>query len=76
MEPKLPTYRDGAALVESENGSGWRMVGWTVARSALIAVPMLAIGVRTDKAITGSLLASTAMTALALWRINGAIERR
>lgn len=66
MSPALPTYQNAAALLERKNGAGLRLVGWTVARSALIAVGMFAAGVKPGKAIAGSLLASALITTAAV----------
>lgn len=58
MAPKLPTYQNAAAMLEHRNGSGWRLAGWTMARSLLILPGMLAVGVKPKKAIAGALIAS------------------
>ena len=68
--PTLPTYRTIADVLEKKNGSGVRLVGWTLARTLLIAVPMLAVGVPRDKALKGSLLASAAISALTIFRLS------
>ncbi len=71
-EAKLPTYKTAAEVLERKNGSGWRLVGWTIARTLLIAPPMIAVGVKPSKAIWGALLASGMISALTLCRVNNA----
>lgn len=72
--PQLPTYQTLAAVVEKKAGSGIRLLGWTLARAALIAPFMMMVGVSGRKAIQGSLLASAAISALAFLRISKATE--
>lgn len=67
----LPTYQTVADVLEKKNGSGWRLAGWTVARTALIAIPMMVV-VEPKKAILGSALASAAISVLTLARIKHA----
>ena len=78
-QPALPTYHTIADVLEKKTGSGIRLVGWTVARAALIGVPMLIVKVEPKKAIAGSLLASGFISLFALLRIFNAeytLERR
>ena len=70
MKPRLPTYATSAALLERQNGAGWRLLGWTGLRAALISVPMLAVGVDARRAARGSLLASSIITAVAVFCLN------
>ena len=37
----IPTYRTAADVLSRKTGSGLRMVGWTIARTLLIAPPVL-----------------------------------
>jgi hypothetical protein len=65
----IPTYRTSADVLSRKNGSGWRLVGWTVARTLLIAPPMLVVGVPGKQAWLGAGLASGLISTLALLRI-------
>lgn len=68
--PQLPTYREAAAVLERQTGAGAKLVGWTAARAALIALPMRAVGARWNHAILGSLLASVLISGIAVARIR------
>ena len=71
-EASLPTYRTAAAVLEGHTGSGMRLVGWTIARTILIAPPMMVVGVPAKQAFYGAALASTLISSLTLLRIfNG-----
>ncbi len=74
MSPRaaLPSYASAAALLERKNGAGVRLVGWTVARAALIASGMLVVGVPARKALIGSLLSSSLISLLTVVRIHSA----
>ena len=61
MKPSLPTYQTVAAVLERKNGSGLRLAGWTIARTMLIAPPMIAVGVPPKKAFIGAALAATSV---------------
>ena len=69
MQPKLPTYRTVAGILENEKGSGMALVGWTALRTLLIAPPMLFVGVPAKQAFVGSALASMFISTLTLLRI-------
>lgn len=69
--PKLPTYRTVADFLEKKNGSGLRLLGWTIARTALIAPPFILIGIPPKKAFLGAVLASCLISSLTLLRIWG-----
>jgi len=71
-EPKLPTYKTVAEVLERKNGSGIRLVGWTVARTFLIMPGVLAVGVDPKKAFVGSLISSSLISVLTLVRIYNA----
>ena len=64
----LPTYQTIADVLEKKNGSGIRLVGWTVLRSLLIAPPMLLVGVPAKKAFAQvQTLRSQRAQLLAIW---------
>ena len=67
-EPVLPTYKSIVAVLEGKTGSGWKLGGWTVARAALITVPMRVVGVPWKQAFMGGMLASVMISTLALTR--------
>lgn len=73
--PDLPTYATVADVLEKKNGSGLRLAGWTVARTAMIAPPMLAVGVPVRQALAGSALASCLISLFTLLRIKGARDQ-
>lgn len=68
----LPTYRTVAAVLERQNGAGIRLAGWTVARTLLIAPPMIAVGVPAKKAFMGAGLASILISTFTILRIFNA----
>lgn len=65
----IPTYRTAADVLSRKTGSGARMVGWTVARTLLIAPPMMIVGVPAKQAWFGASLASSLISVFALLRI-------
>lgn len=67
--PSLPTYVNAAGVLENRTGSGWKLAGWTVARTLLIAPAFLTIGVPAKKAWGGAALASVMISGLTLMRI-------
>jgi hypothetical protein len=70
--PALPTYVNAAGVLENRTGSGLKLAGWTVLRTALIAPPFLLVGVPAKKAFGGAALASVLISSLTLLRIfNG-----
>lgn len=71
-QPKLPTYRTLASVMEKKNGSGVRLVGWTLARTVLIAPPMMLVGVDGKRAFAGAALASGLITLFAYLRMYNA----
>lgn len=71
-KPVLPTYNTVAEVLEKKNGSGWRLAGWTAARTALIFPPMVAVGVEWKRALLGSILSSTLISVFTLVRIYNA----
>lgn len=70
--PALPTYATVADVLEKKNGSGVRLLGWTAARTVLIAPWMRLVGVPWKKALLGSLVASVAISGFTLVRIANA----
>lgn len=76
-KPTLPTYQTIAATLEGKTGSGVALLGWTIARAALIAPPFMLVGVEPKKALGGALLASSLISVFAMARIyNAASEAR
>jgi hypothetical protein len=78
-KPSLPTYHTIADVLEKRTGSGIKLLGWTAARSVLIAPFMMVVKVPAKQAIGGSLLASCAISLFALIRIYNAeyeLERK
>jgi hypothetical protein len=73
-KPTLPTYQTIAATLEGKTGSGLALVGWTIARAALIAPPFMLIGVEPKKALAGAVLASSMISVFALARIYNASQ--
>lgn len=71
-EPSLPTYRTIADVLEKKNGSGIRLLGWTVARTIMIAPPMRIVGVPWKTAFAGALLSSAFISVFAMIRIYNA----
>ncbi len=72
LEPAIPTYKAAAALLERSTGSGIKMAGWTVARTLLIAPPMMVVGVAPRTAFLGAGLASIMITGFAILKIYNA----
>ena len=76
-KPTLPTYQTIAATLEGKTGSGLALLGWTIARAALIAPPFMLIGVEPKRAVAGAVLASSLISAFAMARIyNAGYEAR
>ncbi len=68
----IPTYNTAASVLERKNGAGLRLIGWTVLRTAMIAPPMMFVGVPTRKAFTGALIASAVISGFTLLRLYNA----
>ena len=68
-EAPVPTYRTAANVLSRRNGSGLRLVGWTIARTLLIAPPMMIVGVPAKQAFLGAGFASALISTLALLKI-------
>lgn len=68
-QAKLPTYSTAAKVLERDKGSGWRLMGWTVLRTILIAPPMMIAGADSTTAWVGAALASGLISVFTLLRI-------
>lgn len=71
-EPSLPTYKTIAEVLEKKTGSGWKLLGWTLARTIMIAPPMRVVGVPWKKAFAGAALSSIFISLFAMLRIYNA----
>lgn len=67
--PALPTYQTAARVLEGHNGSGARLVGYTVARTLMIAPFMMIGGMPAKQAFFWSFMASSTMSIFVLLRI-------
>lgn len=73
----LPTYATVADALEKKNGAGLRLAGWTIARTLLIAPPMMMVGVKPARAFGGAAIASGLISIFTLLRIyNAEFETR
>jgi hypothetical protein len=68
-EARLPTYKTAASVLERDKGSGLRLAGWTVARTLLIAPPMMVVGVPARQAFMGAGIASFFISMLTVLRV-------
>jgi hypothetical protein len=68
-QARLPTYRTAARVLEGEKGSGLKLAGWTVARTFMIAPPMMLVGVPTKQAFFGAAFASALISTFTLLRL-------
>ncbi|MGH7177097.1 MAG: hypothetical protein ACREJC_06950 [Tepidisphaeraceae bacterium] len=68
----LPTYRTAARVLEGEKGSGIKLAGWTVARTLMIAPPMMIVGVPMKQAFAGAAFASALISVFTVARIFNA----
>ena len=71
-EARLPTYRTAARVLEGEKGSGTKLLGWTVARTFMIAPPFLVVGVPLKQAFAGAVFASCLISVFTLARLHNA----
>lgn len=71
-QASLPTYKTAAAFLERKNGTGLKMLGWTAARTLMIAPPMILVGVSAKRAFAGAALASALISVFALLRLYDA----
>lgn len=72
QQPALPTYRTAARVLERDKGSGVALAAWTVARTIMIAPPMMVFGVPAKQAFAGAALASGLISVFTLLRIFNA----
>ncbi len=72
----IPTYATAADVLSKKTGSGLKMVGWTVARTLLIAPPILLFTPREvhSKVWWGSIASSLLISTFAIMRIFNARE--
>lgn len=68
-KPDLPTYKTAAQVLNRDDGAALRMLGWTVARTIMIAPPMLVVGVPAKTAFVGAAMASSLISVFTLMRI-------
>lgn len=68
-DPHVPTYRAAASFLEKEKGSGVALIGWTIARTIMIAPPMMLVGVPIKQAFLGAGLSSILISIFAALRI-------
>lgn len=73
-EPALPTYATVADVLEKKNGSGLRLLGWTIARMLMIAPPMMMVGVPAGLALRGAALSSGLISLFTMIRIHNAAQ--
>jgi len=66
---RLPTYKTAAEVLERDKGSGVRLIGWTIARTLLIAPPMMVFGVPAKQAFGGAAFASGLISMFTLLRV-------
>lgn len=71
---RIPTYATAADVLSRKTGSGAKMVGWTLARTLLIAPPMMLWGVPAKQAWLGATTASVLISTFAILRIFNARE--
>lgn len=69
---KLASYQAAADFLEKKNSAGPRLLGWTALRAGVISLPFLLLRVEPKKAVTGSVLASIAITGYVIFRIQNA----
>lgn len=75
-EPSLPTYSTVADVLEKKNGSGTRLIGWTLLRILMIAPPMVFVGVAPALAFKGAALSSALISLFTLIRIQRAAQEQ
>ncbi len=68
-QARLPTYSTAASVLERDKGSGVRLAGWTVARTLLIAPPIMLVGVPAKQAFAGAAIASGLISLFTLLRL-------
>lgn len=73
-ESSIPTYKTAANVLSKQTGSGIKMVGWTLARTLLIAPPILLVTDSSQhrRVWIGAGLSSLLISTFALLRIYNA----
>lgn len=71
-QARLPTYKTAARVLEGEKGSGLALLGWTFARTLLIAPPMMLVGNSAKQAFLGAFLASGLISMFTVLRLFNA----
>lgn len=73
-KPSMPTYLSAAEVLERKTGAGWRLVGWTLLRTLLIAPPILIItpSEYRRRVWVGAAMSSILISSLAMLRILNA----
>ena len=68
-QASIPTYLSAARFLERKNGSGLKLLGWTAARTLMIAPPMMLVGVTAKRAFAGAAIASVLISIFAVLRL-------
>jgi len=71
-QARLPTYHTAARVLEGQKGSGLKLAGWTIARTAMIAPPMMIVGVDAKRAFLGATFASVLISLFTVLRLHSA----
>lgn len=71
-QARLPTYKTAARVLEGEKGSGLALLGWTFARTLLIAPPFMLVGNSAKQAFLGAFLASGLISIFTVLRLFNA----
>jgi hypothetical protein len=71
-EASLPTYKTAANVLEKKKGSGVALLGWTVARTLMIAPPFMLFGIPAWQAFAGAATASVLISLFTVLRIFNA----
>lgn len=80
LRSPIPTYATSADVLSKKTGSGIKLLGWTLARTLLIAPPIMLVGVPSKQAWFGAALSSALISVFAMLRIfnhaNGGLSGR
>src|SRR5262245_39928688 len=71
-EAALPTYKTAARVLEGSKGSGVALLGWTFARTLIIAPGPMIVGVPIKQAFAGALISSGLISIFTLLRLYDA----
>jgi hypothetical protein len=71
----LPSYQSAAEYLEGKTYAGWSLIGWTIARAALIGLPFPFLGIPIRLAAVGALTSSSMISVFALLRIKNQAEK-